>query len=225
MLPEKQRLHSVMLSGGAPPLPAPPVLDQLRNRCLRVCQQYGCSEAGCVALSPDVTEPGQLGLPLPHVSVQAGGGSPPGQPDEILITVKATGQRIHSRDLGYFDQQGQLHFLARSDDTINVAGINVYPGGAVEDVFLGYPGIREAVAFKQPDAFAGERVCLRFVADSEIDTDQLRQWSRGGQLSPHQVPSLIEQVESICRLPNGKVSRRLLTESLNPPKDLREVPA
>ena len=217
MLPENQRLHSVMLSGA--PLPAP-VLDQLRNRCLRVCQQYGCSEAGCVALSPDVTEPGQLGLPLSHVSVQAGGS--PGQPDEILITVKATGQRIHSRDLGYFDQQGQLHFLARSDDTINVAGINVYPG-AVEDVFLGYPGIREAVAFKQPDTFAGERVCLRFVADSEIDTDQLRQWSRG-QLSPHQVPSLIEQVESISRLPNGKVSRRLLTESLNH-KDQREVPA
>ncbi len=69
MLPENQRLHSVMLSGA--PLPAP-VLDQLRNRCLRVCQQYGCSEAGCVALSPDVTEPGQLGLPLSHVSVQAG---------------------------------------------------------------------------------------------------------------------------------------------------------
>ena len=42
---------------------------------------------------------------------------------------------------------------------------------------------------------AGERVCLRFVADSEIDTDQLRQWSRG-QLSPHQVPSLIEQVDA-----------------------------
>lgn len=77
------------------------------------------------------------------------------------------------------------------------------------------------MAFKQPDAFAGERVCLRFVADSDIDTDQLRQWSRE-RLSPHQVPSLIEQVESISRLPNGKVSRRLLSESLAD-KGQREV--
>jgi len=215
MLPEQEMLHAVMLSGA--PLPAP-VLTQLRDRCLRLCQQYGCSEAGCVAVSADVTEPGLLGYPLPHLSVQAGASA--GQPDEILITVKATGQRIHSKDLGYFDHRGQLLFLARTDDTINVAGINVYPG-AVEDVFLGYPGIREAVAFKQPDAFAGERVCLRFVADSDIDTDQLRQWSRE-RLSPHQVPSLIEQVESISRLPNGKVSRRLLSESLAD-KGQREV--
>ena len=207
MLPEKERLHSVMLSGA--PLPAP-VLEQLRNRCQRLCQQYGCSEAGCVALSPDVTEPGLLGLPLPHVSVQAGASAE--APDEIVITLKSTGQRIDSKDLGYFDHRGQLHFLARTDDTINVAGINVYPG-AVEDVFLGYPGILEAVAFKQPDAFAGERVYLRFVADTGIDLDQLRQWSRD-RLSPHQVPSRMEQVDSISRLPNGKVSRRRLSESL-----------
>lgn len=217
MLPEHHMLHTVMLSGA--PLPAP-VLTQLRSRCQRLCQQYGCSEAGCVALSPNVTEPGLLGRPLPHLSVQAGASA--GHPDEILITVRASGQRINSKDLGYFDPEGQLHFLARTDDTINVAGINVYPG-AVEDVFLGYPEIREAVAFKQPDTFAGERVCLHFVADSDIDIDRLRQWSRG-QLSPHQVPSLMEQVDSINRLPNGKVSRRLLSESLAGAGQ-REVPA
>lgn len=139
-----------------------------------------------------------------------------------MITIKDSGQRINTRDLGYFDAHGQLHFLARTDDTINVAGINVYPG-AVEDVFLSYPGIREAVAYKQADSFAGERVCLRFVADSELNIDHLKQWSRT-QLSPHQVPAFIEQTETIPRLPNGKVSRQLLSEALAN-TNIEEVPA
>ncbi|MBJ6136680.1 AMP-binding protein [Marinobacter litoralis] len=206
ILPPSETLHTVMLSGA--PLPAP-VLNQLRERCQRLCQQYGCSEAGCVALTPNVTTPGLLGTPLPHVTLDAGTSEE--QPDDVLITIKGSGQLINTRDLGYFDAHGQLHFLARTDDTINVAGINVYPG-AVEDVYLNYPGIREAVAYKQADSFAGERVCLRFVADSELDIDQLKQWSRD-HLSPHQVPAFIEQVETIPRLPNGKVSRRLLSEA------------
>lgn len=217
ILSENETLHTVMLSGA--PLPAP-VLNQLKNRCQRLCQQYGCSEAGCVALTPNVTEPGLLGWPLPHVSLQAGASAK--QPGDVLITIKDSGQRINTRDLGYFDAHGQLHFLARTDDTINVAGINVYPG-AVEDVFLSYPGIREAVAYKQADSFAGERVCLRFVADSELNIDHLKQWSRT-QLSPHQVPAFIEQTETIPRLPNGKVSRQLLSEALAN-TNIEEVPA
>ena len=66
-------------------------------------------------------------------------------------------------------------------------------------------------------------MCLRFVADAELDIDQLKQWSRE-HLSPHQVPAVIEQAETIPRLPNGKVSRRLLSEA--PANTLAaEVPA
>ena len=218
MLPEGERLHTVMLSGA--PLPAP-VLRQVRDRCRRLCQQYGCSEAGCVALTQSVNESGQLGQPLPHLAVQAGISAQ--YPDEIRITVAATGQEIHSHDLGYFDTRGDLYFMARTDDTINVAGINVYPG-AVEDVFLTYPGLTEAVAFKQPDSFAGERVCLRFVAETELDIDHLRQWCRD-RLAPHQVPALLEQVEAIPRLANGKVSRRSLSHAMPEEERQREVPA
>ena len=218
MLPESERLHTVMLPGA--PLPAP-LLRRVQSRCQRLCQQYGCSEAGCVALATELHEPGQLGQPLRHLAVQAGISAQ--CPDEIRITVEATGQEIHSHDLGYFDTRGDLHFLARTDDTINVAGINVYPG-AVEDVFLTYPGITDAVAFKQPDSFAGERVCLRFVAEAELDIDHLRQWCRD-RLAPHQVPALLEQVEAIPRLANGKVSRRLLSKTGQPAERTQEVPA
>lgn len=207
MLPPGQGFHTVMLSGAS--LPAP-LLETLIASCRRVCQQYGCSEAGCIAIAPRVDEAGLMGKPLAHLAVSAGDRAD--APKEIRVTPRdGDGGIIHTRDLGYLDDQGRLHFLARLDDTINVAGINVYPGD-VEDVFLRHPEIEEAVAYKRPDAYAGERVCLRFVAREALDVEALRRWCRE-RLSPHQVPMVLEQVERIAKLPNGKVSRKLLAEA------------
>nr|WP_232341039.1 AMP-binding protein [Halomonas pacifica] len=206
MLPPEQRLHTLMLSGAA--LPGP-LLETLSARVERVCQQYGCSEAGCIAIAARAETPGLMGRPLAHLEVSAGFSAE--APAEIRVGVPGEGT-IATRDLGYLDAQGRLHFLARLDDTINVAGINVYPGD-VEDAFLRHPRITEAVAFKRPDAYAGERVCLHFVADEPLDGEALRRWCRE-RLAPHQVPMLLEQVAEIAKLPNGKISRRRLAEEV-----------
>ncbi|MEC7815798.1 MAG: AMP-binding protein [Pseudomonadota bacterium] len=203
LLPASQRLHTVMLSGA--PLPET-VMAEVKTRTQRLCQQYGCSEIGCIALTADTDGPGHLGTALPHLEVTAG---TPEAPAEILVQARhGSGVTIATRDLGYFDCHGQLHFTARMDDTINVAGINVYPGD-VESVVLSFPGVREAVAFKQPDTLAGERVALAVVDDENLDTNELRHWCRE-RLSPHQMPAVIHQMASIPTLPNGKISRRHL---------------
>lgn len=204
MLPAGQGFHTVMVSGAT--LPAP-LLEELKARSQRVCQQYGCSEVGCIAVAAELDEANTLGTPLPHLTVTTGASAD--APEEIRAHVG--GRTIHTRDLGYLDRQGQLRFLARMDDTINVAGINVYPG-EVEDVFLRHPDIHEAIAYKKPDSYAGERVCLRFVARRELDTEALRRWGRD-LLSAHQLPVELQQVEQIPRLANGKVSRRQLAEA------------
>ncbi|MGQ4879489.1 AMP-binding protein [Billgrantia sp. LNSP4103-1] len=207
MLPQGQGFHTVMLSGAT--LPAP-LLETLDSRARRVCQQYGCSEAGCIAIAARADSPGLMGRPLAHLRVSAGEAID--APEEIRVVVEGEGERIiATRDLGFVDEQGQLHFLARLDDTINVAGINVYPGD-VENVFLRHPLVEEAVAFKCPDAYAGERVCLQFVASEALDSEALRRWCRE-RLAPHQVPMMLEQVERIDKLPNGKVSRQRLVQA------------
>ncbi|MCE8044881.1 AMP-binding protein [Halomonas daqingensis] len=207
MLPQEQGLHTVMLSGAA--LPAA-LLETLHARARRVCQQYGCSEVGCIALAASADSPGLMGRPLGHLRVSAGHAAE--APEEIRVVVEGAGERvIATRDLGYLDAQGRLHFLARLDDTINVAGINVYPGD-VEDVFLRHPQIDDAVAFKRPDPYAGERVCLQFVAREPLGGEALRRWCRE-RLAPHQVPMLMEQVAYIDKLPNGKVSRQRLAQA------------
>ena len=94
-------------------------LTSLREKSRQVLQQYGCSESGCVAIHPNVEDPKEMGYPLSHVKVTAGDKQ---TPSEIII--KSSTQTIYTKDLGYIENK-VLSFLARMDDTINVAGLNV----------------------------------------------------------------------------------------------------
>jgi fatty-acyl-CoA synthase len=168
-------------------------------------QQYGCSELGCISLNLDTQAADEIGLPLRHLDVTAGPSKD--APEEIRVRV---GQRfVSTKDLGYFSARS-LCFVSRVDDTINVAGINVYPR-EVEEVILEFSGIEEAVVYKRADPYAGERVCLQFTAERTVDVSELRQFCVR-QLTPFAVPLEIQQVSAIPKLENGKINRRQLAE-------------
>lgn len=203
LLPKGERFHMVMTSGALMPAKW---LSSLRAVSNQVLQQYGCSEAGCVALNRNVTHPQQMGFPLGHVRVRAGEINHPRE-----ITVEIKGKMIDTKDLGYFTADGQLHFVSRIDDMINVAGLNVYPQ-EVEDVLMEEPRVKEAIVYKKVDSYAGERVCALFTSDVRVDEMELREWCRE-RLAPHQVPFEFRQVYDIPKLANGKVNRKMLREA------------
>lgn len=198
-----QRFDAVMTSGTLMPSAWLTILKNVSNRVL---QQYGCSEAGCVAIQPDVSDSSEMGYPLPHLEVETGTLDAPG---EIIIHDKE--KTIHTKDLGYMEN-GIISFLARMDDTINVAGLNVYPQ-EVEDVLMAEPRIQEAVVFKKIHPLSGERVCAQYVCSAPMEEQELRQWCRD-YLAPYQVPMEFIQVEAIEKLPNGKISRKRLGEGV-----------
>ncbi|MFF6014678.1 AMP-binding protein [Lysinibacillus fusiformis] len=199
LLPSDQQFDRVMTSGTVMPLSW---LTSLREKSNQVLQQYGCSESGCVAIHPNVEDPKEMGYPLPHVKVTAGDKQ---TPSEIIIETST--QTIYTKDLGYLDNN-ILSFLARIDDTINVAGLNVYPQ-EVENVLMDEPRIVEAVVYKKQDHLSGERVCALYVSDVPIDHIELREWCRKF-LAPHQIPVEFVFVHEIQKLPNGKISRKKL---------------
>lgn len=199
---EHHPLSAVMTSGTILPQPW---FEQLQRKSKLLFQQYGCSEAGCVALNQQVDAANQIGEVLPHLQVSAGNES---QPKEIVII--DNGKQIASADLGYFDQSNKLRFVSRIDDTIIVAGLNVYPQ-EVEDVVLAHPQINDCVVFKRKDNQAGERVCLQVVSDDLLSFEQVRSWCQD-KLAQHQIPTEISQVEQIEKLANGKVNRKRLAE-------------
>ncbi|WP_062118259.1 AMP-binding protein [Aureimonas sp. AU40] len=204
LLPEGETIHAAMTSGTV--LPAP-WFAQIRSRVTHLFQQYGCSEAGCIAINPDLTAADHMGRALPHHRVRAGASAE--APAEIVL--EGAGGPVRTADLGYLREDGMLVFVSRMDDTINVSGLNVYPG-EVEDRVMAMPGITDAVAFARPDSFAGERVALLFTAETQIDPRALQDWARRW-LAGHQVPGEAIQVEALPRQANGKISRRAVAEA------------
>ncbi|MET0257866.1 MAG: AMP-binding protein, partial [Methylobacterium sp.] len=203
LLPEGERIHAAMTSGTL--LPAP-WFAAIRARVEHLFQQYGCSEAGCIAVNPDLRQADAIGRPLPHHVVRAGASAE--VPAEIVVEGEAG--TVRTADLGYLDPDGMLVFLSRMDDTINVSGLNVYPR-EVEDVVMAMPGVTDAVAFARPDAFAGERVTLLFSAEAPVPPRDLQEWCRRW-LAGHQMPGEAVQVAAVPRQANGKISRREVAE-------------
>ncbi|GGE48625.1 acyl-CoA synthetase [Agaricicola taiwanensis] len=199
LLPSGESLHAVMTSGTLLPSAW---FGEIRAKTRHMFQQYGCSEAGCIAINPDVSAPEDMGYVLPHHRLQAGSNAETA--DEIIIHTPSA--PIHTRDLGYVRPDGMLVFISRLDDTINVSGLNVYPKD-VEDVVMAKPGVSDAVAFRLADRFAGERVGLLFSADRQISAEEIRAWCTGN-LASHQVPMEVIQVGTVPRQANGKISRR-----------------
>ena len=202
LLPKRERFHMVMTSGALMPSSWFASLRAVSNQ---VFQQYGCSEAGCVAIEANVTHPQQMGTPLSHVRVRAG---EIGRPSEIIVETES--KTIHTNDLGYFAEDGTLHFVSRLDDVINVAGLNVYPQ-EVEDALMEEPRVKEAIVYKKIDLYAGERVCALFTSYSPISEMELRKWCQA-RLAPYQIPVELKEVIDIPKLANGKVNRKMLSE-------------
>ena len=212
--PADKKIHAVMTSGT---IMSRHVFEELAPRISHLFQQYGCSEAGCISINQDMKAPSDIGTPLPHLNVSSGSGIE--TPEEIVVRVEKSvntpEQTIHTQDLGYLDEDEnglkQLHFVSRLDDTIIVAGLNVYPQD-VEDIILTHPEIDDAVIFKIEDQFAGQRVCLQYVSPKAIPGNEVRNWC-ANHLATYQIPQQLIQVESIERLPNGKVSRKKLAQT------------
>ncbi|WP_434361006.1 AMP-binding protein [Parasalinivibrio latis] len=199
MLPQGNSIHAAMTSGTV--LPAG-WFTAIKAKVINLFQQYGCSEAGCIAVNPRVGQAADIGYLLPHFSLV----SPDAGGDTGEIVIRGEEGLIHTRDLGRLNPDGMMVFASRLDDTINVAGLNVYPQD-IEDVVMAMPGIEDAVVIRRSDRYAGERAALMFSSDNPVEIDDLRAWCQA-RLAGFQMPTVFEQVSHIPRQANGKVSRR-----------------
>lgn len=206
LLKTGQPIHAIMTSGT---LIQGALFDKVKNSTLHLYQQYGCSEVGCISLGKDIRSYNDIGMPLPHQKVVTG--KDISSAAEIIVSNNQEGE-VATKDLGYMDGTGNLRFVSRIDDMINVAGLNVYPG-EVEESILTMPAIADAVVFKRNHSLGSDQVCLHFVADTDIAPADIRQWCRN-QLAAHQIPMYIKRVEKIHKLPNGKVNRKKLAETV-----------
>lgn len=201
-----QKTHAIMTSGT---LMQEQVFNRVKSKTKHLYQQYGCSEAGCISLGKDIDTYNNIGKPLPHHDVSTGNNE---SSSEEIIVKSNQKKNIATGDLAYTNENGELHFISRIDDMINIAGLNVYPA-EVENIVLTFPDIEDAVVFKRQNSLGNEQICLHFIAKNTIDGKTLRQWCRN-KLATHQIPMNIIQVNNIDKLANGKINRKKLAESI-----------
>ncbi|KAL6434387.1 hypothetical protein ACFW04_006056 [Cataglyphis niger] len=96
---------------------------------------------------------------------------------------------LHSGDIGYFDEDGELFIIDRIKELIKYRGYQISPG-EIEDVLLSHPAVLEvavvavpheiddehpiAYVTKRPDVKVTEQELIEFVANNMMDQYKLR---------------------------------------------------
>ncbi len=123
---------------------------------------------------------------------------------------------LDTGDLGYLDADGYLFLVGRSDDVINRGGEKIYPR-EIEEILLAQPGVRSAAVIGAVDEVLGERPVAYVVPDGAAVADEVEALLRAvcaERLPRHKQPSEFWLVDEMPLGPTGKISRRLLKESV-----------
>ena len=113
-------------------------------------------------------------------------------------------------DVGYLDEDGDLHLVDRAGDLIIVNGFNVYPH-EVEQTIAELPAVAEVAAVGVPDERAGERVRVVVVLrQGEALTEEDLRAHCAERLARFKVPSVVEFAEALPHSVTGKLRRASL---------------
>ncbi|WP_338750444.1 AMP-binding protein [Janibacter alittae] len=113
---------------------------------------------------------------------------------------------LHTGDTGYLDEDGCLHYLARTKDMIKVNGMSVFPA-EVEMMLASHPEVASVAVVPADDAVTGQRP-VAFVSlrdGSSATADVLQEWA-GGEMAGYKVP-LVEVLAHFPLTDTGKIRK------------------
>ncbi|MCU1353009.1 MAG: AMP-dependent synthetase and ligase [Acidimicrobiales bacterium] len=172
-----------------------------------------------------------VGRPLPGVTVRVVGDDgaevAPGEPGELQVkgfnvmlgyfddpgataAAHADGW-LRTGDIGFVDDDGNLHITDRLKDMFIVGGFNAYPA-EIEAVLLRHPAVAQVAVVGMPDDRMGE-VGLAFVvprAGQRADPDEIRAWA-WERLAKYKLDR-VELIDELPLNPSGKVMKFKLRE-------------
>jgi len=205
------------------------LLSILNNK--KLCTYYGLTEASRCTFHTynDITfKIDSVGKPLPGIQITIvdnkkickpfqkgevnvrGTNVSPGYWNDLEADKKIQDGWLKTGDIGYFDDDGFLYLMGRTDDIINTGGEKVAPK-EIEDVLYLLEEIQEAVVKGVSDRLLGQTVKAFIVLkdDTTITEKEIIQHC-SKKLESYKIPRHIEYVKNIPKNEQGKILRNLL---------------
>ena len=119
---------------------------------------------------------------------------------------------LHTRDLGYMDEDGYVYLVDRKDDMIISGGFNIYPK-EVEEVLYMHPAVLEAAVFGIPDEKWGETVkaTVSLRTGMKATEEEIIEHCKK-HLASFKKPQSVTFIEELPKSAYGKILRRVLKE-------------
>jgi acyl-CoA synthetase (AMP-forming)/AMP-acid ligase II len=217
---------------GAASIPVP-LIEEMRSRLgmQTVVTGLGITEASGIVTMCSHDDPPEIvgtttGHPLPGVELRivddGGENLPAGKPGEVLVhgynvmrgylddpeqTAAAIDEDgwLHTGDIGYLRDDGNLVITDRKKDMFIVGGFNAYPA-EIEQAMLRHPHVAQVAIIGVPDDRLGE-VGMAFVIPrpgTEPDADAIIEWCRA-EFANYKVPRSVVFVDALPLNATGKV--------------------
>ncbi|XP_047312472.1 4-coumarate--CoA ligase-like 1 [Impatiens glandulifera] len=234
------KLRSIMTA--AAPL-APEVLSSFKRRfpLIEVQEAYGMTEHSCITLTHGIdgikAKKGSVGFILPNLQVKfvnptTGTSLTKNTNGELCVRSKcvmqgyyrneeATAETIdengwlHTGDIGYIDDDGNVFIVDRIKELIKYKGFQVAPAH-LEAVLLTHPSIEDAAVVPLPDEEAGEIpaacVVVKLNAKETREEDVIEYVA--AHVSTYEKVRVVHFVDNIPRSASGKILRRILKDDM-----------
>ncbi|EGT35296.1 hypothetical protein CAEBREN_30220 [Caenorhabditis brenneri] len=227
----------VLISGAAPT--GKEIILELKRKypnAKYIQQTYGMTEGTMASHIPDLTNKqpfgsvGKLASNLIMKIVEPGTlkEQPVNQRGEICVrgpTVmlgylgrpEATASTIidgwlHTGDIGYINEDGNLFIVDRLKELIKVKGLQV-PPAELEDILLSHPKIRDCAVIGIPDAKAGELPKAFVVrSDTTLSEQEVKDFVKPKVSKYKYLEGGVEFIEEIPKSASGKILRRYLRD-------------
>ncbi len=225
---------------GATPVTASVAETVTARSGVRFLPAYGASELPVITSNPvhrpDAWRLDSAGLPVHDVRIrivdlETGAVLESGGVGEIQVSSPSTmvgylpeaanadafadGGWYRTGDVGWLEPEGWLHITDRVKEMIKVKGFQVAPA-EVEAVLHSHPAVIDCAVFGVPDEQAGESVwaAVQLAPSVTVPDGELEALVADSLASYKRISRLIV-VDTIPRLPSGKVLRRVLRDELS----------
>jgi long-chain acyl-CoA synthetase len=224
----------ICVSGGGP-LPVEVKNNFEKITGCKLVEGYGLTESSpviCCNPINGVNKEGSIGLPFPVTEVliedmnNKGVFLGPDQKGELCVKGPQVMKGYHNQpeetanvlqdgilrtgDIAYIDSEGYVFIIDRLKEMIIAGGFKIFPR-MVEEIIYKHPKVQECAVIGIHDDYSGQRVKAIIVCKKgeNCSAEEILPYLQM-HLAKHEVPKVIEFVESLPKSPIGKILKKEL---------------